>query len=190
MSLIILYYRCFDEIFLTWDQSKNELESFIQTMNQENILIQVEYTASIDVDYLDANISWIDDDDHDDGPNKYQLETMVNHSSTAEPYALPYIDDDSSTKNFSKLIRSALIRAILSCSDVYQFQLEREYIELSFTVNQFSLLFIQKHICSFLREIFIDVFEFRNYRASLYGTLRQRVIDHDRKCRQKKLSLL
>ena len=40
-------------------------------------------------------------------------------------------------RSIPKLFRSALSRAILCCSDVYQFQQEERYIELSFRLNQF-----------------------------------------------------
>ena len=121
--------------------------------------------------------------------NQYQLETTVNHLSRAEPYALPYIDDDDdvSSKIYSKLFRSALIRAILCCSDVYQFQQEERYIELSFKLNQFSADFIGKYFCLFFREFNIGIGEFYANRHSVYGELRQRVIDDDRKHREKKL---
>ena len=151
-------------------------------MNKKNSSIQVEYHVSNDIDYLDATISWIKDEDNDD-MNQYQLETTVNHLSRAEPY----IDDDVSSTIYSKLFRSALSRVTLCCSDVYQFQQEERYIELSFRLNQFSADFIRKHLCLFFREFNIGIGEFYANRHSLYGELRQRVIDDDRKHREKKL---
>ena len=111
----------------------------------------------------------------------------MNHLYKAEPYALPYIDDDIKSKIYSKLIRATLIRAILCCSDVYLFEQERRYMNLSFKLNQFATDFIAKHECLFFREFNIGIGEFFAARSSLYVELRQRVIDDDRKHREKKL---
>ena len=64
---------------------------------------------------------------------------------------------------------------------------ERRYMKLSFKLNQFANDFIAKHECLFFREFNIGIGEFFAARSSLYVELRQRVIDDDRKHREKKL---
>ena len=78
-------HRHFDEIFLTWNGSREELDSFIHRMNTKNSSIQVQSTIGTQIDYLEAHIRFFcDDNDHD-----MELETQVNHESKVEPYALP-----------------------------------------------------------------------------------------------------
>lgn len=175
-------YRCFDEIFFTWNKSKDKLERFIQKMNMKNASIQVQFTIGTEIDYLDTYIRFFSDETD----NVIDLETKVNHESNAEPYALPYIYNHPSDM-YAKLIRAAFIRAALCCSDIYEFQQERQYIELSFTMNHFPDNFIYEHVTVFFLEFNMEAFDYMMYDEETYQELRKNVIEYDQKYIKNKL---
>ena len=85
-------------------------------------------TTSIDsqTEYLSAEIT------NDEGISK----TIVCHNVNLEPHTLPYILE---TKIISEdnhvLIRTALIRALVYCSSIDEFESERLYIATSLMIN-------------------------------------------------------
>ena len=153
-------------------------------MNMKNSSIQVQFTIGTEIDYLDGHIKFISDENDD---TVILLETNVNHQSKAEPHVLPYIYDQPSNMMYSKLIRTALIRAALCCSDIYEFQQERQYIELSFTSNHFPVGFIREHVTVFFLEFNMNEFDYNMYNQNIYNELRENVIQYNRKCIHKKL---
>ena len=174
--------RHLDEIFLTWNESQEELDRFIHRMNVKNSLIQVQSTIGTQIDYLEAHIRFLcDDNDHE-----MELETQVNHESKAEPYALPYIYDHPPDR-YSTLIRAAMIRAARCCSDIYEFQQEWQYIELSFAINNFPTGFINEHITVFFLEFNMEEFDHTMYDKETYEELRENVIQYEQKCLQRKM---
>ena len=152
-------------------------------MNMKNPSIQVQLTVGTQISYLDAHIKFITDDDDD---SIRILDTSVNHESNVEPYGLPYIYDQPSNLSHSKLIRVALIRAALCCSNIYEFQDERQYIELSFSLNHFPFEFINQHVTMFFFEFDTEEFDYHMYDQNIYQEFRQNVIKYDRKRIQKK----
>ncbi|CAF1366022.1 unnamed protein product [Adineta ricciae] len=173
-----LFGRCFDEMFFTWNKSHDELTVFIHRMNMKNSLIQVQFTTGTQIDFLDTYIRFFIYDENEDD---MELETQVNHESKAEPYALPYIQNLSSDM-YSKLIRAALIRAALCCSDIHEFKQEQQYIVLSFTLNNFPIDFIMEHVMVFFLEFYTAEFDDDIYDQESYYELRQNVIKYDKKC--------
>ncbi|CAF1344572.1 unnamed protein product [Adineta steineri] len=145
--------RCFNQIFFTWNKSKEELLTFLYEKNRTHSRdTQIQKTISIDykINYLDAEIS------HHRGI----LHTKVYHNSKFEPYALPYLSKTRRDQSFNNdvviLLRAALYRAILYCSNVYEFDNERLYIEISFLLNDISLYRIQQIIEIFFIEFHMD----------------------------------
>ncbi|CAF1316526.1 unnamed protein product [Adineta steineri] len=177
-----VFGRCFDEIFFTWNKSKEELDQFIQKMNSRNASIQVQFTIGTEINYLDTYIRFF----YDEVDNISELETQVNHESNVEPYVLPFIYNHPSHM-YNKLIRAALIRATLCCSSIYEFQQERQYIELSFKINHFPDNFIDEHVTVFFLEFNMEVFDYMMYNEETYQELRKNVLEYDQKCIQNKL---
>jgi len=150
----------------------------------KNSHIQIQSLIGTEIDYLDASIRCFCGGEND---NDIELETQVNHESKAEPYALPYIYDRPSDM-YSKLIRAALIRAARCCSDIYEFQQERQYIELSFTINHFPTSFIHEHMTVFFLEFdMMEEFDHNMYDQETYEQLRENVIKYEQKCIQRKM---
>jgi hypothetical protein len=175
-------HRHFDEIFLTWNESQDALDRFIHRMNVKNSSIQVQSTIGTDIDYREAHIRFLCDDDDPE----MELETKVNHESKVEPYALPYVYDHPPDQ-YSTLIRAAMIRAARCCSDIYEFQKEWQYIELSFNINNFPIGFINEHITVFFLEFNMEEFDHTMYDRETYEELRENVIKHEQKCLQRKM---
>jgi hypothetical protein len=175
-------HRHFDEIFLTWNESQEELDRFIHRMNVKNSSIQVQSTIGTEIDYLEAHIRFL----CDDTDPEMELETGVNHESKVEPYALPYVHDHPPHR-YSTLIRAAMIRAARCCSDIYEFQQERHHIELSFTINNFPIGFINEHITAFFLEFDMEEFDHTMYDQDTFEELREKVIQYEQKCLQRKM---
>jgi hypothetical protein len=115
-----------------------------------------------------------------------ELETQVNHDCKAEPYALPHVYDHP-PERYSTLIRAAMIRAARCCSDIYEFQQERHYIEFSFTINNFPIGFINEHVTVFFLELNMEEFDHTMYDQEAYEELRENVIKYEQKCLERKM---
>ncbi|CAF1428017.1 unnamed protein product [Adineta steineri] len=162
-----IFGRCLNHIIFTWNESKDELQMLLN----QNIIdhfktshIRITTDIGHEIHYFDSKIT------HDEGI----LQTNVYHKPNIEPYALPFVYDTTQRQDHLFLLRAALIRAILYCSNVDEFENERFYIELSFLINDASLDFIQQTIQNFFSE-------FRSYGmnmhldGAIYHILRQNV---------------
>ena len=139
--------------------------------------LKIQLKIDTEIDYLDASIRCLYDGDNEDD---LAIEAQINHQSNAEPHALPYIDNHS-YNNYEKLFRAALIRAARCCLDIYDFQQERQYIELSFALNHFSPDFIREQVSIFFLEFDFEEYHHFSYDNDSYEQLRQNVIQYHRK---------
>ena len=162
-----LFGRSLNQLFFTWNGSKDELLTLLDRINLTNsTYTHIQITTSIDhnLQYLDAEIG------HDEG----LLYTRVYHDSNFEPYALPYVLETTASQSHLFLLRAALIRSILYCSNVVEFENERLFIDLCFIMNDISMNFIQKTYENFLIEF--DLFRTDTYMDEhTYQGLRQRI---------------
>lgn len=167
-----LFGRAFNQIFLTWNSTKDELNNIIY----ENFLSQSRYTAlkvnvSINdkIQYLDAQLGHV----------KGHLQTTVGHNFTIEPYAVPYLLRSKLKANsYERLIRVLLIRACLYCSNVLEFEYERLFIDFSFIINDTPLDLIEKIYTNFLCD-FILTNNDQCINEDMYQNLRQCVRQHE-----------
>jgi hypothetical protein len=137
----ILHHRCFDELFLTWNESEDKLYKILQTMNRQYPDIQMAITMSNNINYLDVNIH------HIDGHLKFQ----VAHELDTEPYSLPYVFGHHRHR-YSTLARAALIRAVRCCANVSDFANELQDIQFAFQSNGFKKDFFINKFQLFLKE--------------------------------------
>jgi hypothetical protein len=168
--------RCHNQIFFIWNDSKDELVTFLKQNKfiHSNYPEDIQMTVTIDynIQYLDAEISHI----------QGRLQTRVYHHSNFEPYALPYLSkiktkSTSTSSHIFVLLRAALIRAVLYCSNACEFENERLYIELSFLLNDVSLYLIQTIMANFFIEFHTverDIFR----HVTTYGNLRSQIQKH------------
>ena len=180
-SLLTLYSRCLNEIFFTWNESKDSLYDILNAIHAQDPRIRMASTMGDTIDYLDVNIG------HLDGALKIQ----VAHDLDIEPYALPYVFGHP-RHQYSTLPRAALMRAVRCCADVSRFANELEDLRLSFEYNGFEEDFFRDKLQLFLEEF--DAVELNAlqhgeayYDQSLYDDLRQNVSNYNQ--RQKKATL-
>lgn len=165
---IILYFRYKDQIFFTCNKSNAlELETFIQEIREKHRNVRVQKTIGSNVHYLNAYIE-----------NRHgQLYTRVDHQlSSIQRYRLPYVMGHSKLA-YSDWLRSALIRAVCYCSSVEDFHQERLYLELTYLVNGYSVLFVETRV-----QHFFDYFHMANMRYSanqmMYDKFRRQWFDY------------
>ncbi|CAF4168711.1 unnamed protein product, partial [Rotaria sordida] len=135
-----IYGRYIDDIFMTTNQTTNEIINELNIAAQKDINIQIEYKISISVDFLDVTIT------NENG----HLRTSIYHKPTAEPYILPFTSDHP--RHIHRNIPyAALLRAVRLCSHVDDFHMERIRIDMSLLLNHYPPKFITKHIDRFFR---------------------------------------
>ena len=177
---MFIHCRCLDEIFLTWNGSIDEFRLLFNSIihQQQHHFSPFLLTISIDkkVNYLDTEISHING----------RLRTKVKHNLQTEHYSLPYISNQLLSMNdisITSLIREALIRAVQSCSNVFDFEREQYFIHWSLDLNNrnpswYTYYDISKEIGKFFNQ-FTDGELYFN--SNDYDKLRCRVRQYDYK---------
>lgn len=132
----LLRYK--DQIFFTWNGTKEKLNTFLQAYRQQHSNVHLQISIAFNVQFLHAYI------ENQNG----QLYTRVYHHPALHNYTLPYVIGHPKYE-YSDWFRSALIRAICYCSLVEDFHRERIYLEMSLLANGYSLLFIETHLHHF-----------------------------------------
>ncbi|CAF1526409.1 unnamed protein product [Adineta steineri] len=134
------YGRCQNQIFFTWNRSKNELHELLQTFGSEHAHLDFDIKVDSTVPFLDVHVS------------NYHgtLFTRVYHGSNSQKYTLPYVVGNSKRAH-SHWLRSALIRAVRYCTSVYDFNQERFYLQTTCLVNGYSLEFVDDRIHHFFK---------------------------------------
>ena len=140
-----------DQIFFTWNRSEGELCSALQKFRTQYPNLHCQTLTGSIVQYLNAYIE----------NRQGQLYSRVIHNPTIQAYTLPYVVGHPKLKH-SDWLRAALIRAVCYCSSVDDFHQERIYIELTYLVNGYSLLFVECHM-----QHFFKYFETEDMRYSL-----------------------
>ena len=173
--------RCLNEIFLTWNESRDQLYDILATAHQHHPDIRMVLTVNDNINYLDLNISHMDGD----------LKIQVAHDLNTDPYSLPYVFGHRGHQ-YSTLPEAALIRAVRCCADVFDFANELEDIQLSFQHNRFSKHFFMDKFRLFLEEFDVtELAKLQNgeayYDQSLYDYLRQNVSNYNQLQKRVKL---
>ena len=165
-----LFGRSFNQIFLTWNGTKDELNKMIHQdfLGQSKYTsLQIEIVIDNQIQYLDAELA------HAEGI----LQTRVYHNVTIEPHALPFLFRTKFKLSCpDRLLRAALIRASLYCSNVIEFENERLFMDISFIINNIPFDLIQKTYQNFLHEfeVIIDG-DYSCMNEDVYQNLRQRL---------------
>ena len=186
-----IFGRCSNQFIFTWNESEDELQALLNPMIMDhfkNAHIRITTSTGHQIYYFDAKIS------HHEGV----LQTNVYHQPNLEPYSLPYVYDTTKRQDHLFLLRAALIRAVLYCSNIDEFENERFYIELSFLINDATLNFIEETIRTFFFEfhpyytdLFFDQEAYNRFRRNVQKYHQQRTKYHIRhkKQRQKRRQL-
>ncbi|CAF4160822.1 unnamed protein product, partial [Adineta steineri] len=151
-----------DEIFFTWNDSDHVLRTYLHAVQnvQSNVHFQVSIGSS--VRFFGAHVE----------NRQGQLYTRVHPDLFMQNYTLPYVVGHTKLKH-SNYLRAALLRAICYCSLVEDFHRERIYLELSYLINGYSLLFVESHVQNFFNYFRLDNMRYRSDQTIYHSFRRQ-----------------
>jgi hypothetical protein len=115
-----------------------------------------------------------------------KLKTKIDHDMDVEPSSLPYIIDHPPLM-YSTLIRASLIRAVLCCSTLSDFQEEHRDIEDTFFTNGFSSDYITDKVDRFFEEFHASTLKSHCITQEEYVNIRRSLFDYDRQQREMKI---
>lgn len=175
--IISFFVRYIDDIFMTTNQSVDDIKHKLDTVHNKDVNIKIDYQIDVSVNYLDVTII------NEDG----RLRTLIYHKSAAEPYILPYTSDHP--RHIHRNIPYAsLLRAARICSSVEDFDAERVRSDVSLLLNDYPSDFLARQTRRFFQTTqSMAVFEKldkHTYRRLHQSSLRQSTR------REKKLELL
>lgn len=162
----IIYYRYKDQIFFTWNQSKDELKIFLDEITEKNSHIHMETSIGTCVQFFNGQIE----------NRNGHLYTSVYHNSPMSKYTLPYVIDHAKL-NHSLWFRSALIRAVRFCSNFIDFNHEQIYLVMGCLMNGYSIDFIETQLKHFYIRFDAEKIQCFCPNQTVYEQLRHRLFD-------------
>ncbi|CAF1279231.1 unnamed protein product [Rotaria sordida] len=164
-----LFGRFRDDFFLTWSDSKDQLEILMNEVmvkqEQSPTILPLKIMIGTTINRLDLQLT------NENG----HLITKIYHDPDKDEYELPN-KYDYYTNRPSSLLKAALKHAIRCCSKEVDFQKERQHIELCYLIRGFSLDFIAQCVEEFYKEFDVNLDNDHLFITIPYDTLRQRVI--------------
>ena len=137
-----VFGRCLDDVFLTWNGSNGALRSLLNTkMANREESMPITLAVGRKISYLNAKIC------HTQG----KLKTKIDHDRDVEPRLLPSLLDHEPLM-YATLIRASLIRAVLCCSTLSDFQEEHRNLEDTFFSNGLRSDYIAEKVNRFFGE--------------------------------------
>ncbi|CAF2806208.1 unnamed protein product [Rotaria sp. Silwood2] len=159
---IELFGRYKDQIFFTWSKSTAiALETFIEELREKNRKVRFQKLIGPNVSFLNVYIE----------NRQGQLYTRVHHDINMPRYILPYVVGHTKSSHSDWLFLS-LIRAVCYCTSIEDFQQERIYLEITFLINGYSVLFIETHVKRFFNYFYAERMRF-SYNQASYDKFRQ-----------------
>ncbi|CAF1429716.1 unnamed protein product, partial [Didymodactylos carnosus] len=134
-----LYFRFIDDSFLTSNDTEEDFKKNLDRYNLNNPAIELTYTISKHVNYLDIDIR----------NNNGTLETGVYHKPSHELYFLPY-SSRHPLHIKQNIPHISFIRAFRYSSSLSIFNEERTHIEISLLLNAYPLEFIKQQYSKIL----------------------------------------
>lgn len=126
---------------MTSNESIEQITYTLETEDKKNPNIRINYAIKESAEFLDTFI------ENDQG----KLRTSVFRKQAAEPYILPYTSDHPRHIHINT-IYTGLLRAGRLCSDVDNFNEERQNIEIALLLNSYPPKFIKKHFERFFKQ--------------------------------------
>ena len=132
--------RYIDDIFMTTNETINDIREELERMKTKDVNIKIEYDIGTSVNFLDVTIM----------NGNGRLRTLIYHKSAAEPYILPFTSDHP--RHIHRNIPyAALMRAARLCSNVEDFDAERVRSDVSLLLNDYPQEFITQQTERFFR---------------------------------------
>ena len=124
------------EMFVTWDGSKDELQSLLEQLQAVDQNVHLKFTVDLTIEYLNARLE----------NRAGQLVSCVDHRS--QRYTLPFFMHHS-IEDHSDWLRFALLRAVCYSSSVLDFARARIHLELTYLTNGYSLYYVERRVDHF-----------------------------------------
>lgn len=109
---------------MTFNSNRDEIQKLIDRVARLHPNIQINYTISKRINFLDVQIENTD----------CGLVTAVHHKPSCEPYVVPF-SSDHPRHVFENIIQGSLIRAIRYSSTLTLFQTELIWLRMRFFLN-------------------------------------------------------
>lgn len=160
-----LYFRFRDDIFLTTNRSKVDMDKALIELGKIDKNIGLTFETGKFVDYLDVRVEV-------DKPN---FRTKVFRKLAAQPYILPF--NSSHPPHVMKNIPfSALLRAVRICSHTENLVEEIEKVRITLLLNKYPPNFIDKHFQRFF-ETLTDQKDTKLLLSERHSEFRNKVLD-------------
>ena len=172
-----VFGRCLDDVFLTWNGSNGALRSLLNTkMANREESMPITLAIGRKISYLNVNIC------HTQG----KLKTKIDHDRDVVPRLLPCILDHPPLMN-AALIRASLIRAVLCCSTLSDFQEEQRDIEETFFSNGLRSDYITEKVNCFFEEFDALVLTSPSPTQDEYMSIRRGLFEYDQQQTEMKI---
>ncbi|CAF4618116.1 unnamed protein product [Rotaria socialis] len=135
------YGRYIDDIFMTWNRSKEELRKLLDDANTWHPNIKLDYKIGYSLPFLDVQLK----------NNNGILLTSVYHKPAAEPCITPFTSDHP-RHVFANTIKNFLERATRYSSTFEAFNYERRNIKLMLLYNDYPSTFIENELQKYFSE--------------------------------------
>ncbi|CAM4819894.1 unnamed protein product [Rotaria magnacalcarata] len=135
------YGRYIDDIFMTWNRSKEELRKLLDDANTWHPNIKLDYKIGYSLPFLDVQLT----------NNNGILLTSVYHKPAAEPCITPFTSDHP-RHVFANTIKNFLERATRYSSTFEAFNYERRNIKLMLLYNDYPSTFIENGLQKYFSE--------------------------------------
>ena len=134
-----------NELFFTWNQSKDKLRTFLDTLNEfygDHIDMNIEYGQKLTIQniYLENSHG--------------QFYTTMNPTSMILPYVTGY-----PKVKYQKWFRSTLIRLIYLCTNCQDFTRQRINMEICCLISGYSYEFIENELENFNRYLNVNIYQ-------------------------------
>jgi hypothetical protein len=164
-----VFGRCLDKVFLTWNGSNGALRSLLKTkMANREESMPITLAIGRKISYLSVKIY------HTQG----KLKTKIDHDRDVKPRLLPSLLDHEPLM-YAALIRGSLIRAVLCCSTLSDFQEEHRDIEDTFFSNGLRSDYITEKINCFVEEFNALVLTSHSPTQDEYMSIRRGLVEYD-----------
>ncbi|CAF4958577.1 unnamed protein product [Rotaria sp. Silwood1] len=159
---IELFGRYKDQLFFTWNKSTAlELETFIEDIREKHRNVRFQKLIGTSVSFLNAYVE----------NRQGQLYTRTHYDPNMPRYTLPYVTGHTKS-SYSDWLFFALIRAVCYCTLVDDFQQERVYLELTYLINGYSVLFVETHVKRFFNHFNSQTMRYA-YNQIIYNNFRE-----------------
>jgi hypothetical protein len=169
ISLMFLY-RCFNQMFLTWNDSPNQLHALLDTIERQRPDLPFDRSVSCSVHYLDVNIKQVHG----------RLRTRIQRSNWSEPLTLTFLKA-LPLQYYETKIRSLLVAAVQASTHLDDFQQECDNLLHMCVLNRMPYNLIDDGLKCLHSELPLwsasaseDQHAYRRFRARLIASTRRR----------------